>query len=156
MSQTDPITHPLYGTTPSQMQPSNGYIDQNSQQYNQFSAYPQSPPQMFTPPTNNVSRTYDQSGFQTNAFNQNPVQGGIPQNMQEVSRPDRVKTPRTVQKAPIPEEHMHMKTVLDELRNQCSCATSNPVSKNVGFLSVEIFFDSCHKHLVNCVVNLHK
>lgn len=107
------------------MIPSNGYVDPNSQQFNQFSSYPQNPPQMFQPPTNNVSRTYDPSAYQQNTFNQNAVQSAM---QQEVSGIGRVETPKPVQKAPIPEEHIHMKTVLDELRNQCSYAANNPVS----------------------------
>lgn len=110
------------------MVPSNGYIDPNSQQFNQYSTYPQSSQQMFSPQMNNVNRTYDQSGYQQTAFNQNAVQGGMQQEIQEGSSIARVETPQPVQKAPIPEEHIHMKTVLDELRNQCSCSANNPVS----------------------------
>ena len=33
-------------------------------------------------------------------------------------------------KAPIPEQHVHLKTVLDELRHQCYETAKNPVRKN--------------------------
>lgn len=106
------------------MLPSNGYGDPSSQRFDQQSLYPQSPPQMFQPPTHNASRTFDQSGY-----NQNPVNTGVTQqNLKEISGAVRAETPQPVQKPPIPEEHVHMQTVLDELRNQCSCAANNPVS----------------------------
>lgn len=31
-------------------------------------------------------------------------------------------------KGPVPEEHMYLQTVFDELRNQCTCAANNPVN----------------------------
>jgi len=32
------------------------------------------------------------------------------------------------QKGPIPEEHMYLQTVFEELRNRCACTATNPVS----------------------------
>lgn len=124
---TDPITHPLYSTTPSQLLPSNGFGDPSSQ-FNQNLMYPQSPPQIFQPSTNNVSQSFDQSGFNQAAYNQNTAHSSTQQNLQNVGGTERAETPQAVQKPPIPEEHIHMKTVLDELRNQCSYAANNPVS----------------------------
>jgi protein transport protein SEC31 len=31
-------------------------------------------------------------------------------------------------KGPIPEEHMYLQTVFEELRNRCTCTATNPVS----------------------------
>jgi len=31
-------------------------------------------------------------------------------------------------KGPIPEEHMYLQTVFEELRNRCACTATNPVS----------------------------
>lgn len=90
--------------------------------------YPQGPPQMFQPPTNNMSRTFDHSSFNQGTYNSNVVTNVAHQQIQEVSGTVRSETPQPIQKAPIPEEHIHMKTVLDELRNQCSYAANNPVS----------------------------
>lgn len=36
--------------------------------------------------------------------------------------------PETKPKGPVPEEHMYLQTVFEELRNQCTCAANNPVS----------------------------
>lgn len=137
LPQSDPITHPLYGTTPSQTLPSNGYGDPSAQQFNQFSMYPQNPPQMFQPPTNNVSRTFDQSGYNQASYNPNALTNTTKQQIHDGgSGTVRAETPQPIQKGPIPEEHMHMKTVLDELRNRCSCTSNHAVS--IGFINQRI------------------
>lgn len=41
--------------------------------------------------------------------------------------PARVAEPEKP-KAPIPEQHMHLKTILDELKNQCYENAKNPVN----------------------------
>lgn len=49
-----------------------------------------------------------------------PPQSGIPAmpNMENIPKP----------KPALPEQHIHLQTVLDELRNQCHNKTANPVS----------------------------
>lgn len=47
-----------------------------------------------------------------------PLQPAMPARIVEPEKP----------KAPIPERHMHLKTILDELRNQCYESTKSPVS----------------------------
>lgn len=107
--------------------------------------YLESLPQMFQPSTNNISRTFDQSGFNQSAFNQHAVPSVTQQRLQEISGNIRAQTPQEVPKAPIPEEHMHMKTVLDELRNQCSYATNNPVSNYYNCTTQTLLFLSFKK-----------
>lgn len=41
-------------------------------------------------------------------------------------------------KAPIPEQHIHLKTVFDELKNQCYENAKNPVSRIVLFITVQL------------------
>lgn len=51
------------------------------------------------------------------------------QQQQQYSQPPQVAAPEPVkQKPPLPEEYMYLQTVFNELRVQCSNATSNPVS----------------------------
>lgn len=128
MSKQDPITHPLYGTTLVQ---SNGYIDQGTNMPpNSNSAYEQTPlnTQAFQPPPT--------SGFNVSGFNTNPIsqanfnQNNMNSNFNQTQPiQGRVETPQLIQKPPIPEEHIHMQTVFDELKQKCSCAANNPVSK---------------------------
>lgn len=47
-----------------------------------------------------------------------PLQSAIPPKVVEHEKP----------KAPIPEQHVHLKTVLDELKNQCYENAKNPVN----------------------------
>lgn len=65
------------------------------------------------PPT-----TFNPTGFKANAVNFNQGQN------QPTAVPEK---PQPIQKPPIPEEHIHMQTVFDELKYQCSCAANNPV-----------------------------
>lgn len=83
---------------------------------------------MFQPlPTNNYqANNYGQipPTFSPGSFKANAVSYNQPQN-QLTEAPEK---PQTIQKPPIPEEHIHMQTVFDELKYQCSCAANNPVS----------------------------
>ncbi|XP_044252290.1 protein transport protein Sec31A [Tribolium madens] len=108
---SQPITHPLYGAAPT----NNGYGNE---------------PQMFQPqPTNNFPpsnnfappTTFNPTGFKSNAVSFNQVQNQSP-----AMAPEK---PQPIQKPPIPEEHIHMQTVFDELKYQCSCAANNPQTK---------------------------
>ncbi|XP_015837847.2 protein transport protein Sec31A isoform X1 [Tribolium castaneum] len=107
---SQPITHPLYGSAPT----NNGYGTEpqmfQPQPTNNFA-----PPNNFTPPT-----TFNPTGFKSNAVNFNQVQNQTP------VVPEK---PQPIQKPPIPEEHIHMQTVFDELKYQCSCAANNPQTK---------------------------
>lgn len=47
-----------------------------------------------------------------------PLQPVMPARVAEPEKP----------KAPIPEQHVHLKTILDELKNQCYENAKNPVS----------------------------
>lgn len=60
-------------------------------------------------------------------FNTNPVNHNFNQNIMSQQVQGKPEKPVSIQKGPIPEEHLHMKTVLDELRAQCSNATNNLV-----------------------------
>ncbi|KAG5889116.1 hypothetical protein JTB14_034174 [Gonioctena quinquepunctata] len=128
MSQNQPITHPMYGTAPAQPSPTNGFNDMNppppTQPYNP-SAYPQNPPTMYQP---QAMQNNSGQSFNPGNFNQNAV-SSVAQQLKNVQGTVQPEKPRPVEKAPIPEEHIHMKTVLDELRNQCSCSASNPQMK---------------------------
>lgn len=142
VSQQDPITHPIFGTAPAQQYPNNnGYIDPNQNMpYNQAP-----PPQMFQPspastggfnqPMNFNTSAINQGNFNQNALNtqhnpSQPFQGPTSQGqtLQGQTIQSQPEKPAPVQKGPIPEEHLHMKTIFDELMSKCSCAANNPVS----------------------------
>ncbi|CAH1223126.1 unnamed protein product [Diabrotica balteata] len=163
-SVVDPITHPLFGEVPAQPMPipTNGYsADMNppiAQPYNP-SFYPQNPPTMYQPqaPGNNFATSYNPGGFNQNAVVANLAQHQQPQEIQQVAR---TITPQPIQKAPIPEEHLHMKTVFDELKNQCSCAANNPQTKrkleDVG-RKLELLYDALRDQKLspNTLASLH-
>lgn len=71
--------------------------------------------------------------FNTNALNQNSFNQNIPgfnnTQSQQIMKSE-IEKSASVEKPPLPEEHLHMKTVLDELKNQCSCAANNPVNSH--------------------------
>lgn len=159
---SEPIIHPLYGAAPVQPLPTNGYGDVNplsSQPYNPAPLYPQNPPSMYQPPAV-VNSNYGQQTFNPGNFNQNAIPGLTQQQptVQETVRPE---TPQPVQKPPIPEEHIHMKTVFDELKNQCSQAANNPQTKrkleDVG-RKLESLYDLLreHKLSLNTLTQLHQ
>ncbi|XP_017777506.1 PREDICTED: protein transport protein Sec31A isoform X2 [Nicrophorus vespilloides] len=126
----DPITHPIFGTAPVQNVPANGYMPPTQQHQQQpFNPYAQdNSPQMFQPPP---MTTGSQQGFNRNMTNFNtqavPANANVGTQQQEVS--GRVEVPQPIAKLPIPEEHIHMQTVFNELKNQCSCAANNPQTK---------------------------
>ncbi|KAJ8915040.1 hypothetical protein NQ315_016015 [Exocentrus adspersus] len=127
---SEPITHPLYGATPAQPFPTNGYGDINpppNQPYNPTPLYPQNPPSMYQPQVP-VNANYGQQTFNPGNFNQNAIPG-MGQQQPVAPEPVKPETPQPIQKPPIPEEHVHMKTVFDELREQCSFAANNPQTK---------------------------
>ncbi|KAK9888179.1 hypothetical protein WA026_000448 [Henosepilachna vigintioctopunctata] len=124
------ITHPLHGVVPihqSLPQMNNGYGDANIPQ-TQFGVpfNPQEQPRMFQPPNSNFGSPLvgPPTTFNPAAFSHNATASTIEH------IPLKVDTkPVPVAKTPIPEQHIHMKTVFDELKNQCSCAANNPQLK---------------------------
>lgn len=158
VTAAEPITHPLYGTAPVQPSPLsiNGYGDMNqvTQPYNQ-SFYSQNPPTMFHPQA--TTTTYPNT-YNPGNFNQNLRQQQQQQQQEVVGR---TETPQPVQKAPIPEEHIHLKTVFDELKHQCSCAANNPQTKrkleDVG-RKLELLYDALRELTLsaNTLSSLHE
>lgn len=81
-----------------------------------------------------ISNNNFQANFNPSQFNQNAI-GNVTASTTMPLNPASATMPRevakevlpSVEKLPIPEEHIHMQTVFDELRNQCSCAAGNPV-----------------------------
>lgn len=69
-----------------------------------------------------------QVGFMQMNFNNNPINSMNDFNQQQGPIQARPETPQNVPKAPIPEEHIHMQTVLDELKTKCATTAHNPVS----------------------------
>lgn len=53
----------------------------------------------------------------------------VTQQYQQQQQPPQQQAPADPpkQKPPVPEEHMYLQTVFDELKNQCTCAANNPV-----------------------------
>ncbi|KAJ8957314.1 hypothetical protein NQ314_006562 [Rhamnusium bicolor] len=128
------------------------------QVYNPAPLYPQNPPTMYQPPSSTPAE-YGQT-FNPGNFNQNALPGLAqqPQVVQEIAKPE---TPQPIQKAPIPEEHIHMQTVFDELKYQCSCAANNPQTKrkleDVG-RKLESLYDLLREHKLssNTLSSLHQ
>lgn len=110
-----PITHPIFGAASNQSEVTpmnNGYSDVPP-----VPVYGQAPPMQPQP-----------TRFQPPVMQQ--VQQQAPPARSNVATPEPPKA-----KGPVPEEHMYLQTVFDELRNQCSCAANNPVSINIlGFV----------------------
>ncbi|KAK9727541.1 hypothetical protein QE152_g19107 [Popillia japonica] len=135
VASQDPITHPIYGaapvpiTTPNSMYGNPGGIPNQPAMYgqplnqNNFGNYqPTMPPpgDMYNPAAFNT-QAINPNAFATNAVNSNL---NHQQNVMGT-----VERPQPIQKAPIPEEHIHMQTVFDELRSRCSGAANNPQMK---------------------------
>lgn len=124
--QQDPITHPLYGTVPSQnVPPSNGFMEpiQGQQPFTPNTAYnPNFEHQPMQPP------------LQTTGFMPPPnpdVYNPIP-NIQAPKAPTPApafESPAPIQKAPLSGEHKVMQIVFDDLRNRCSSNANNPQTK---------------------------
>lgn len=127
----DPITHPLYGTAPAQSLPyNNGYPDANQPPpFNQQPVYgqqpPVEPPKILQPTAFPQPQSFNNQPF--NAGSYNPPTKPAQQNVVNAV----VEKPQAVEKQPIPEEHVVLQSVFDDLRSRCSCAASNPVSSFV-------------------------
>nr|QYV43135.1 component of the coat protein complex II [Colaphellus bowringi] len=158
VSSSDPITHPIYGAAPVQPSPANGYGEVNpplTQSYNP-SVLPHNPQTMYqpTPMPNNFGQSFSPA-----SFNQNAV-STVAQQLRDVQGTMKAEIAQPVEKAPIPEEHIHMKTVFDELRNRCSCSASNPQIKrkleDVG-RKLELLYDALREYRLspNTLASLH-
>ncbi|XP_069705559.1 protein transport protein Sec31A isoform X3 [Periplaneta americana] len=109
----NPITHPLYGAVEQVTAPPNamqnmamngGYVD----------------PIVGTPYQPHQHQGYmPQQQHQQQQQQQQPQPPVAPAKVAEPPKP----------KGPIPEEHMYLQTVFEELRNRCTCAASNPQLK---------------------------
>lgn len=130
------ITHPLFGvdSNQNQNQNQNGYGDVPGGQFvtSPNASYAgtfmtpqlasQQPSHQLPPP----GTGYPPQSFQTqlpNVQQQQQQQQFMPQAQHQTVASEPIK-----QKPPLPEEYMYMQTVFNELRTQCSNATSNPVS----------------------------
>lgn len=82
------------------------------------------PPMSQTP-----SMGFGQAQFNNNPINQNVLNAN---NQQQQVQPE---VPQVVQKPPIPEEHIHMQTVFDELKSKCAITANNPVSDLICYFS---------------------
>lgn len=135
MAPPPPITHPLFGTS-SDIQ-NNGYGEPpvpmpasmpvaGSMPYGQMPPQ-QSVPQMQQqlPPMNNF--------MQPQAISSMPPQsvGNMPPPVQQQQQQMPPGPPAVKPKGPVPEEHMYLQTVFNELQTQCSCAANNPVRYSI-------------------------
>ncbi|XP_046610174.1 protein transport protein Sec31A [Neodiprion virginianus] len=102
-----PILHPIFGSTP-QQEPVPNPIAQESAYSNSHLPYGQQ--QQYGPPQHIPSQ-----------FNP-PVESLQPVQSARIAEPEKPKPP-------IPEEHVHLKTVLDEVRTQCYNNAKNPQIK---------------------------
>lgn len=84
----------------------NGYTDMST-----MSQYGQAPPMQAQQPS-----VYRPPSVQQMQQQESPIRSNV-------ATPEPPKS-----KGPVPEEHMYLQTVFDELKNQCSCAANNPVS----------------------------
>ncbi|XP_043275091.1 protein transport protein Sec31A isoform X2 [Venturia canescens] len=105
----NPIVHPLHGAMPQQ--------EYNTAPQDQYYRDPQMPynPQQY-------NQTVPHSGMQFNKPYEPQQQHQQPIEQARVAEPEKPK-------APIPEEHVHLKTVFDELRHQCYETAKNPQTK---------------------------
>ncbi|XP_065165359.1 protein transport protein Sec31A isoform X2 [Atheta coriaria] len=163
----NPITHPIFGTAPvTPLQPtSNGYMDPTqppapTQAYNPYMSQPSVPmmPQPGMEPNMFQPQTHPQ---QFGNFNTQPIM-----HSQLAQQPAKVETApqeaaEPVPKPPIPEEHIHMQTVFDELRMQCGRAANNPQTKrkieDVG-RKLDTLYDLLREHKLsaNALAGLHQ
>lgn len=77
-----------------------------------------------------------QAGFMPSIFNNNAISSANDFNQQQAVQA-KPETPQHVPKVPIPEEHIHMQTVLDELKTKCASAAHNPVCIQQKFISTK-------------------
>ncbi|XP_022916302.2 protein transport protein Sec31A isoform X1 [Onthophagus taurus] len=142
----DPITHPIYGSAP--------VAPINFPPPNQFNQQPQiqePPPSnifqpMMPPQQQQHQGGFNPSNFNTQAVTASPLGGQRVLTTQQIEKPSQ---PMMIQKPPIPEEHIHMQTVFDELRNKCSITSNNPQTKrkleDVG-RKLESLYDLLREH----------
>ncbi|XP_060523111.1 protein transport protein Sec31A isoform X2 [Cylas formicarius] len=130
---SEPITHPIFGTAPPQPTPApNGYtygeVTSLPQPYNPSApvARPHQQPQMLNLPTMSAPPP---AGFPNpNSFNQNAI-SGLPSAPRVQDINVKPEVPEVVQKPPIPDEHIHLQKVLDELKHRCGSAANNPQTR---------------------------
>lgn len=114
--QSDPILHPLRGAVPPQ--------EQNFMQPQGFYQEPQMPfNQQYNQNVMNPANHYMQ-----NVEPRQQMQPMQPMQPAQTIPPARIAEPEKP-KAPIPEEHLHLKTVLDELQSHCLENAKNPQTK---------------------------
>lgn len=110
-----------------------------TQAYNPYMSQPSVPmmPQPGMEPNMFQPQTHPQ---QFGNFNTQPIM-----HSQLAQQPAKVETApqeaaEPVPKPPIPEEHIHMQTVFDELRMQCGRAANNPVMliKSIIYLTIQL------------------
>ncbi|XP_075238434.1 COPII coat complex component secretory 31 isoform X2 [Lycorma delicatula] len=120
MPPQNPITHPLYGavTDTSQVNTFQSQVAGGS-----FNG-------SYGDPSSLQHQQQQQQQYQHVGYNQPPKP------MQQTIAPAASVAPVLTKpsepprpKLPIPEEHVHLQTVFDELRNRCTCAANNPQSK---------------------------
>uniref|UniRef100_A0A6B2EKZ1 Protein transport protein Sec31A n=1 Tax=Phlebotomus kandelakii TaxID=1109342 RepID=A0A6B2EKZ1_9DIPT len=133
-SMANPITHPLYPADPNMApQPQNGYQPDGSFVGQTPGLVPQMAPQMVPQQNFNYGAGGQFPPQQQQFSGQMTFQGApppAPGYQQAPTPPRKAPTPEPPKpKAPIPEEHIYMQTVLNELRNQCINAASNPQVK---------------------------
>lgn len=102
-----PITHPLFGVNPQEMQQ----------------------PHMGTVNGGYGDNTYSQYGYAPNVPPPPPAAPGPQQQQQPAPvAPAKIAEPPQP-KPPLPEEHMYLQTVFEELRDKCAYSTKNPQLK---------------------------
>ncbi|CAH0563613.1 unnamed protein product [Brassicogethes aeneus] len=161
LGSSEPITHPIFGTAPSQPLPTsnNGYGDfaPPPSMMSPPPNTPYNPAQAFQPPRAETNAYQPPQSFNPGQFQQNAVQL-MGRNVGACATPE---PPAPVQKAPIPEEHIHMQTVFDELRSRCSCSSNNAQTKrkleDVG-RKLEVLYDLLRENKLspNTLNSLHQ
>ncbi|XP_066261911.1 protein transport protein Sec31A [Euwallacea similis] len=176
---SDPITHPIYGSSATVQSASNGFgcgdISSNfqpppTQPYGgqiptTFNPSPLGgsmvpPPTSFAPSNNAFVPPPAGGAFNPNNFNQNAI-AGVGGNIQSPSPVPKTVTPQPVQKPPVPSEHEVLQQVLEDLKEKCNCTTNNPQTKrkldDVG-RRLETLYDSLrHNRLSsNALAALHQ
>ncbi|XP_048510063.1 protein transport protein Sec31A isoform X2 [Athalia rosae] len=143
----NPILHPIFGTTPQQepvpnlMAPESVYSNTHAQlPYGQQQQYGQQ--QVYGPPQNI------------------PSQFNPPQEAVQTVQTARIAEPEKP-KALIPEEHVHLKTVLDEVKTQCYNNAKNPqIKRKIEEVSrkLEVLYDCLRENKLspNTLAALHQ
>lgn len=105
----------------------------NGQMYDPYHQQPQPSPLNQPPQPSQQPFLPPQQSFPNQQFPQNQQfqQYQPPQNnYQNYNPPPPEKTVEPEPKKPIPEEHIVLQTVFEELRNRCTSAANNPVSQS--------------------------